>query len=58
MLSGYISYRTGLQLHDLDQQDEFRLITCVYALMRGGLLEDAQVYTDVFGTPRDHLSSL
>ena len=52
LFNGYISSRTGLQLHDLDQQDEFRLITCVYALMRGGLLEDAQVGIYLFGTPR------
>jgi len=44
-------HRTGLQLHDLDQQDEFRLITCVYALMRGGLLEDAQELCIRLGQP-------
>ena len=41
--------RTGLQLHDLDQQDEARLLFCLYGLVRIGLLDEAQVCTSQNG---------
>jgi len=43
--------RTGLQLHDLDQQDEARLASCVYGLVRCGQLEEAQELCVRLGQP-------
>jgi len=43
--------RTGLQLHDLDQQDETRLVFCLYGLVRIGLLDEAQELCIRLGQP-------
>ena len=36
-------------MHDLDQQDEARLLFCLYGLVRIGLLDEAQVCTSQNG---------
>lgn len=44
-------HRTGKQLHDLDQEDESRLLRCMYGLVRCGLLDEAQELCVRLGQP-------
>jgi nuclear pore complex protein Nup107 len=44
-------HRTGKQLHDLDQEDETRLLRCMYGLVRCGLLDEAQELCVRLGQP-------
>ena len=43
ILKIYIFIRNGLVLHELDVEDDSKLLSCMMNLVRCGLLDEAQV---------------